>query len=184
MSMLGVAFLNEIINLKQILDSGQILNNLRKNVIDALHQSVKKRGSRDGMDISLAVIDEKTHDLHFSGAYNPVYIIRDNELKELKADRMPIGVHTLYQEASFSVQKEKLLPGDRLYFFSDGYYDQFGGTKGLKFSRKAFKELLLKIHKKPMAEQEEELNQTLIQWMNTWSQIDDIMVIGFHFTGK
>jgi serine phosphatase RsbU (regulator of sigma subunit)/uncharacterized protein HemY len=184
MSMLGVAFLNEIINQKQIFDPGEILNNLRTNVIDALHQTVKKRGSRDGMDIALAVIDEKTYELQFSGAYNPLYIIRDNELKELKADRMPIGVHNVYQDTSFSVQKEKLLPGDRLYLFSDGYYDQFGGTEGMKFSRKAFKKTLLEIHQKPMAEQEEELNRTLIEWMSTWSQIDDIMVLGFHFEGK
>jgi len=184
MSMLGVAFLNEIINQNKILDPGKILYMLRTNLIDALHQTIKKRGSRDGMDMSLAIIDTHTHELHFSGAYNPMYIIRDNQLIDLKANRMPIGVHAVYQDKPFTVQKEKLYKNDKLYFFSDGFTDQFGGDHGNKLGRKKFKEILLDFNDHPMEEQKEALNRRLEDWMNTWSQIDDIMVLGFRFLGE
>jgi serine phosphatase RsbU (regulator of sigma subunit)/uncharacterized protein HemY len=184
MSMLGVAFLNEIINQNRILDPGRILYQLRTNLIDALHQTVKKRGSRDGMDMALAIIDTQTHEIQFSGAYNPMYIIRDNEIIDLKANRMPIGVHAVFQETPFSVQKEQLYPNDKLYFFSDGFTDQFGGDNGHKLGRRKFKEILLGFNDHPMEEQKEALSRTLDHWMNSWNQIDDIMVMGFRFPLK
>ena len=184
MSMLGVAYLNEIINQNRILDPGKILNQLRKNLIEALHQSIKKRGSRDGMDLSLAIIDTQSQELYYSGAYNPMYIIRDDELIDMKANRMPIGVHAVYQNTPFSVKKEKLYPNDKLYFFSDGFYDQFGGDNGTKFGRKKFKQVLLGFNNHPMEEQKQALDRTLENWMNSSGQIDDIMVLGFRITGK
>lgn len=184
MSMLGVAFLNEIINQKRVLDPGKILNQLRRNLIDALHQTVKKRGSRDGMDMALAIIDTQTDTLHFSGAYNPIYIIRGDELIDLKANRMPIGVHSVYQETPFTVKQEKLQPNDRLYFFTDGFTDQFGGEKGTKFGRKQFKQILLDSEHQSMEKQKQTLDHSLTNWMDSWGQIDDIMVLGFKFHGN
>ena len=184
MSMLGVAFLNEIINQSKVLNPDKILNQLRENVIDALHQTIKKRGSRDGMDIALSVIDPENDMLYYSGAYNPLYIIRDKQIHEIKADRMPIGVHAVYQGTSFSVKSFKLQENDKLYFFSDGFYDQFGGEKGYKFGRKAFKEMLTRHFEKPMAGQQLELDTTLKKWQGSWPQIDDIMVLGFHYNNK
>jgi len=183
MSMLGVAFLNEIINQNRVLDPGEILNQLRRNLIDALHQTIKKRGSRDGMDMALAIIDTNTDTLHYSGAYNPMYIIRDNELIDMKANRMPIGIHSVYQETPFSVKEEKLQPNDRLYFFTDGFTDQFGGEKGTKFGRKQFKQILLNSDHQTMEQQKQTLNHALNDWMDSWGQIDDIMVLGFKFHG-
>jgi len=181
MSMLGVAFLNEIVNQSKIVRPDQILNQLRSKVIDALHQSAKKRGARDGMDISLSMIDKKTNQMHFSGAYNPLYLIRDNSIQEIKADRMPIGVHSVYQDTPFSVDTIQLQEGDRLYLFSDGYFDQFGGEKGNKFSKKAFKNVLLEIHEEAMNSQKKILDQKLTAWKGSRPQIDDIMVMGFYY---
>jgi serine phosphatase RsbU (regulator of sigma subunit)/uncharacterized protein HemY len=181
MSMLGVAFLNEIINQSKIVRPDEILNQLRSKVIDALHQSAKKRGARDGMDISLSMIDKQSNKMHFAGAYNPLYLIRDHSIQEIKADRMPIGVHSVYQDTPFSVDTIELKKGDCLYLFSDGYFDQFGGKKGNKFSKKAFKDMLLKIHKKPMETQKQILNQKITEWKGDRPQIDDIMVLGFYY---
>ena len=179
MSMLGTAFLNEIINQKKILDPGHILYKLRKTMIHALHQDAKKTGSRDGMDIALSIIDMNTRELYFSGAFNPLYIIRDNTLIELRANRMPIGVHGIYQNTAFSVEKIQIKKDDLLYFFSDGYSDQFGGENGVKFGKQAFRKLLLNIHQHAMEEQKELLDHNLQAWQKNWSQIDDIMVLGF-----
>jgi len=181
MSMLGVAFLNEIVNQSKIVNPDEILNQLRSKVIDALHQSAKKRGSRDGMDISLSVIDTEKNKMYFAGAYNSIYMIREQTLHEIKADRMPIGVHSVYQNTPFSAQTVDLQQGDLLYFFSDGYFDQFGGEKGSKFGKKSFKDLLLQIHSNDMQTQQEIIDQTLQEWKGSRIQIDDIMVLGFYY---
>ncbi|MGM0497088.1 MAG: PP2C family protein-serine/threonine phosphatase, partial [Bacteroidota bacterium] len=181
MSMLGVAFLNEIVNQSKIVRPDEILNQLRSKVIDALHQSAKKRGSRDGMDVSLSVIDTEQNKMYFAGAYNSIYIIRNQSLQEIKADRMPIGVHAVYQDTPFSAQTIGLEQGDRLYFFSDGYFDQFGGEQGNKFGKKSFKELLLQIHSNDMKSQQETIHRTLEDWKGSRIQIDDIMVLGFYY---
>jgi serine phosphatase RsbU (regulator of sigma subunit) len=133
------------------------------------------------MDIALSVIDNQNNMLYYAGAYNPAYVIREKELHEIKADRMPIGVHAVYQDTSFSVKTFQLKQGDKLYLFSDGFYDQFGGEKGLKFGRKAFKEMLLSIHEEPMQQQSNLLENRLEEWMGSWTQIDDIMIVGIHY---
>ncbi|MFO8235101.1 MAG: tetratricopeptide repeat protein [Bacteroidales bacterium] len=181
MSMLGVAFLNDIVNHNKVLKPEEILNRLRKDVISALHQSVQNRSSRDGMDISLSVIDPDENMLYFSGAYNPAYIIRSGALHEIKADRMPIGIHSAYKDTSFTIKSFELKPDDRIYLFSDGFYDQFGGERGLKFGRKAFKNIFIEHYNKSMAEQNKILGETLSEWQKNRPQIDDIMILGIHY---
>jgi ligand-binding sensor domain-containing protein/serine phosphatase RsbU (regulator of sigma subunit) len=177
MSMLGIAFLNEIVNKEGVIESNEILNRLRQQVVNQLHQKGEEGNSKDGMDVSLYVINHKTMKLSFSGAYNPLFIIRDNELIQLKADRMPIGYY-LKMDTPFTIENFDLQKGDCLYNSSDGYPDQFGGPEGKKFMTKRFKKLLLDIHKKPMAEQRDILDKTIDEWRQDIEQIDDIIVIG------
>ncbi len=176
MSMLGIAFLNEIVNKEGVIEPHKILNRLREQVINQLHQTGEAGESKDGMDVSMYVIDHKKMKLSFAGAYNPLYIIRDNEIIQLKADRMPIGYYI--KNTSFTIQKFELQKGDCLYNSSDGYPDQFGGPDGRKFMTKKFKQLLLDIHKKPMAEQQTILDKTIDDWRGDIEQIDDIIIIG------
>ena len=68
--------------------------------------------------------------------------------------------------------------GDAIYLFSDGYADQFGGTKSRKFLNKNFRNLLLEINDLPMKEQKDVLSETLENWQGTIPQVDDILVIG------
>jgi serine phosphatase RsbU (regulator of sigma subunit) len=115
--------------------------------------------------------------MQFAGAYNPLYFIRNNELIQYKADRMPIGSH-LVEKESFTNHTIQLKKDDVFYLFSDGYIDQFGGEKSNKFSSKAFRKLLLDIHKKTMAEQHAILEKTFMDWQGNNNQIDDVLVIG------
>lgn len=177
MSMLGIAFLNEIVNKEGVVEPHAILDRLRQQIINQLHQRGEEGESKDGMDVSLYVINHKTMKLQFAGAYNPLYIIRNNELSQLKADRMPIGYH-MKKDTPFKMQEMDLQKGDCLYNSSDGYPDQFGGADGRKFMSKKFKELLVKIHKEPMARQREILDTTIDEWRGDIEQIDDIIVIG------
>ena len=177
MSMLGVAFLNEIVSKVTDIRADEILNQLRTHVIKSLHQTGAEGESKDGMDIALCVYDLSNMKLEFSGANNPLYLIRDNELILYKADKMPIGIHAL-SEQPFTLNEIDLKKGDILYTFSDGYEDQFGGPNGKKFMAKNMRELLLKIHKEDMETQKQILKDTLYDWMKNTEQIDDVIVMG------
>jgi serine phosphatase RsbU (regulator of sigma subunit) len=177
MSMLGVSFLNEIVRRKDITKASDVLNELRKYVKTSLRQTGKDGEAKDGMDMSLCVVDLKNYHLQYAGAYNPLYLFRDKELIERKADKMPIGIH-INEKETFTNHELELKKSDVIYLFSDGFPDQFGGVNGGKFKTKQFKKLLMEIHQKPMDEQKNILDNTLIEWQGNHEQVDDITVIG------
>ncbi|MBI5219880.1 MAG: tetratricopeptide repeat protein [Bacteroidia bacterium] len=177
MSMLGVTFLNEICSKPDIRHANEVLNMLRDYIIASLHQTGKFGEQKDGMDISLVAIFEDPQKLEFSGANNPLYIIRNNELIEYKGDKMPIGIHDMadkpFTNVEITYQKE-----DCLYLFSDGLADQFGGDKGKKYLYRRLKEFCLSVHQKPMAEQHDLFVQEFVSWRGKYEQIDDQLVMG------
>ncbi len=177
MSMLGIAFLNEIISKHIHLHTDYILGELRNHVITSLHQTGKEGESQDGMDLAIYILDPKSREIEFSGANNSLLVYRNGELIEAKADKMPIGIHTRNKEP-FTRHNLELKKGDMVYTFSDGYPDQFGGPNQKKFMIKKFKNMLQEIHMKPMEEQKRVMVQTLKNWMAEADQVDDILVIG------
>lgn len=176
MSMLGVSFLNEIVNKTSKLKANNILEELRTRVKTTLSHSFEGE-TKDGMDIALCILNHKTNKLQFSGAFNPLYLIRNNSLSEIKADRMPIGIYH-DAEPDFTNNQLQLQKSDCLYIFSDGYVDQFGGKSGKKLLTKTLKDILLKIHSEPMARQKELLYEKFQQWKGKYEQVDDILMIG------
>jgi serine phosphatase RsbU (regulator of sigma subunit) len=181
MSMLGISLLNEIVQRREITQANQVLNELRIQIKHSLRQTGKKEESRDGIDIAICVIDSKKNIMQYSGAHNSLLFISNNngdpELKEFKADPMPVGVN-FSSDKSFSNHEIQLNTGDIFYIFSDGFTDQNGGTHNHKFTSEKFKELLFGIHDQPMYEQKEILEQTLKDWMGDQPQRDDILIIG------
>jgi len=178
MSMLGISFMNEIVNKSDNTEANLILNQLRENVVQSLHQRGEEGEQKDGMDLALCVIDIKTKKIQYAGAYNPLYLIRKGKLIEYKADKMPIGIYA-EKDHSFTNNEIETQKGDTFYMFSDGYVDQFGGPRAKKFMSKKFKELLLNICPKSMKEQREILDRTIEEWKGQIEQIDDIIVMGF-----
>jgi len=178
MSMLGISLLNEIVNEKQIIEPHEILNHLRINVKQSLRQTGKDNEQQDGMDIALCIIDLDNQKIQYSGANNPLYLIRNGEFIEFKADRMPIGIYPK-DNKSFQFKEIDLQSNEMLYIFSDGYVDQVGGAENRKYLSKNFKALLSEICEKPMDIQQQILNDTIENWKGSESQIDDILVIGF-----
>jgi len=181
MSMLGISYLNEIVQRREITQANQVLNELRKEIKHALRQTGKKEESRDGMDLALCVIDPKTNTMQYAGAQCPLYIVSNSngetEFREIKADPMPVGVHFL-SDKPFTNQEIKLEIGDTFYISTDGFLDQIGGENNVRFGSKNFKKLLVDIHDQPMYEQKEILDRTLKEWMGEHAQRDDILVIG------
>ena len=177
MSMLGVSFLNEIVNKHEITNANVILNQLRDDVKKTLSQTGKEGEAKDGMDIALCIIDEKNMKLQYAGAYNPLYLIRNKEMIQVKADRMPIGIY-IKEKPSFTNHEMDIQKGDVFYIFSDGFQDQFGGTRGDKFKTRNFKDLLVEIHEESMEKQKQLLSKTIDDWKGEFEQVDDIIVIG------
>jgi serine phosphatase RsbU (regulator of sigma subunit)/Tfp pilus assembly protein PilF len=177
MSMLGISFLEEIVNKREVLDSSEILSDLRIEIQRALHQKDENEGTKDGMDISLCIIDDKKKTLQYSGAYNDLYFIRNNELLEYHADHMPIGIYDLSGE-KFTKYDIQTLPGDIIFMFSDGYADQFGGPNCKKYKYSALRAFLLKIHNLPVQTQKKELEKEFYNWKGESSQVDDVVILG------
>jgi len=194
MSMLGMSLLNEIVTRASIDSTGLILNNLRRRIKDMLKQEDPNSTQKDGMDMVFIAIDHDTLELQYSGAYNPLYIIRQSldvaeveqnieilnsesaMLYEFKADRQPVAVYI--REFDFSTRRFQLQSGDMLYAGSDGYADQTGGVSDKKFMSKNFKKMILGIADKSVVEQKEFLEHTLETWKNGKEQIDDILIFG------
>lgn len=202
MSLLGISFLNEIVNSKGVYDPDKILNDLRDHVINSLKQTgTDVNETKDGMDLGMSVFDFDQRKVFFAGAYNPLFRIRPltkeerqnvdaikvsrgdllNEeyyLEQIAADRMPIGISGK-QLDPFRAKEVPMIPGERFYMFSDGYVDQFGGEKGKKLLVKNFKRLLLRFQTENLDNQHSKLNDYLDEWMGTqYGQIDDILVVG------
>ncbi|MDX9928958.1 MAG: tetratricopeptide repeat protein [Bacteroidales bacterium] len=192
MSMLGSALLNQIVNKEYITHPGVILRRLRKEVIRSLHQKGHTGELKDGMDIVLCVIDFEKMKLQFSGANNPLYLIRNisgselntgssttselHALYEIRGDRMPISIHDAMED--FKVSEVDLEPGDMLYLFSDGYADQFGGHADKKLNYRTFRNILLNNAGFPMAEQKKNLEIAFNEWKGNLNQVDDVLVVG------
>lgn len=177
LSLIGISFLNKIVKERGVVQPAIILNRLRSNVISHLHQSQSELLAGDGMDMSIISIDKRTSLMEFAGAMNPMYIIRDGRIIELKPDRMPVGYYD-NEDRSFSSSKVAIKDGDQIYMFSDGYYDQFGGTEGLKMKTQKFKEILLDCCHKSNNEQIAILEREFNNWKGKHEQVDDILIIG------
>jgi len=130
------------------------------------------------MDMSLCCVDYDKMELQFSGAFNPLYLIRDGKLIQYKADKFPVGFRVDGVVNNFTNNVIELKKGDTFYIFSDGYADQFGGPKGKKFMTGNFRELLIKTSEKPIEKQKDFLNTTIENWRGELEQVDDVLVIG------
>jgi serine phosphatase RsbU (regulator of sigma subunit) len=175
MSLLNIAFLNEAINEKKITDPHEVFNHVRKRLIS----SVSKDGAQDGMDGILLCLDMQHRQVIYSAAHNRPILIRNGEIIEHPADKMPIGMGV--RSDTFTTHTLEVKKGDSLYLYTDGYADQFGGAKGKKFKYKNLNEMLLANCNKPAGEQLSILDRTFEEWKGQLEQIDDVCLVGLRF---
>lgn len=186
MSMLGIAFLNEICARGKYLSPAEILDRLRYKIIEELSQTGKDGGNKDGMDISLAKINLTTNKIEWAGVNNPLWIIRSKDGKEnkklevIKGDRQPIGHYAAMKP--FKNHFINLFKGDTIYLFSDGFADQFGGPKKRKFMVKNFKREIMDITGEPLGKQKQLLKSTFYEWKSHYEQVDDVCILGLRIT--
>ena len=176
MSLVGANGLNSAFKEHKLSKPGLILDDLNRYANEALNKSADD-SIRDGMDITLCSINSKEMKLRFAGANNPVYLIRDGELEIYKTNKFAIGSFN-HEEHNYENFEIDLIKGDKVYAFSDGYPDQFGGERGKKFMYKKFKELLVETVNESMENQKRKLEERLAEWMGNYEQVDDIVIFG------
>lgn len=167
--------LNNTIKQNHITDPGKILDKTTDLVLKQFETS-EDGIVRDGMDIALCSFDLKTRKLRYSGANTPLWIVRNDEVIEVKATRQPVGKYS--KRINFVTHNVEVQENDMLYMSSDGFADQFGGSKGKKFMKKHFKELLVQVSKSPLNQQSQELHNAFETWRDSYEQVDDICVMG------
>lgn len=167
--------LNRTVREFKLTSPGDILNKVRELVIEKF--TTVDTEIKDGMDISLISINLKTYEVRYAGANNNLYIVNKGKLREIQADKMPVGRFIVNKE--FSEHKVEVQEGDCFYIFTDGYADQFGGPQGKKFKYSRFKQMFEEVNHLPLNEQKREIEMSLANWMMNHEQIDDICVIGF-----
>ncbi|WP_075590918.1 tetratricopeptide repeat protein [Labilibacter marinus] len=180
MSMLGNTLLNQIVLREGITSPEMILERLSEEVQLALKQ--EETQNQDGMDMAMCVIDQSANTVSYSGAKNPLIIIKNGVAERIKANKKPIGI-SRYESEKFVKHTIDITEETYFYMFSDGYVDQFGGPKGKKFMVKRFQQLLLDIYQQTMNKQRETLDTTLNNWIQNDEQIDDVLVVGFKLGG-
>ena len=196
-SVVGHNGLKRVLNEFHLLEPSLMLNKLNELVEDTFSQSTET--IKDGMDLALCRLNRKTNELVYSGANNPLYIVRKKQqveekhplpetavlsytsesktaLYEIKADKQPIGKYEY--RTTFTSHSIQLIEGDSLYIFSDGFADQFGGKKGKKFMYKPFKRLIAELAELKMRAQEKKLFYAFDDWKGELEQIDDVCVMG------
>ncbi|MBR4265467.1 MAG: SpoIIE family protein phosphatase [Bacteroidales bacterium] len=176
MSMLGDAFLNQIVNVQKIVEPDLILNELHKLVRTTLQQETTE--NNDGMDAAICVIDKANHKLTYAGAKNPLIYIQDDKIEKINGDLKSIGGMQKEDQRVFTRHEIDIEKSTIFYIYSDGYQDQFGGKEGRKYMAKRFRDKLTENYKRPFSEQKELLHNHFVEWRGNRIQMDDTTIIG------
>ncbi len=181
MSLVGFNGLNQAIRENQEqLEADLVLNSFHRIAQENLNKSNEYNNVRDSMDMALCIYDIETNILEYAGAKIPLYLIRNEQLQQIKADKCSIGSME-HGTDRFKKHAISVLPGDKVYMFSDGYVDQFGGPQGKKFMYGQFRKMIKGVHHLPMEEQKKEFILHLETWMEGYDQVDDILFMGVGF---
>lgn len=178
LSLMGHNLLNQAIRERHLTRPAAILDFLNLSIQQTLNQYKQAGELHDGMDIALCVFERKSRTMMFAGAINPLYIVRGQELIQVKGNRFSIGSYFDFKSRPFDHQEVEIKSGDMLYMFTDGYPDQFGGDHDRKLSYRRFRELLISVAALPAIEQREVLTARFNEWMGDGSQTDDVCVLG------
>jgi ligand-binding sensor domain-containing protein/serine phosphatase RsbU (regulator of sigma subunit) len=178
MSMIGITLLKDICANTKLETPGELLHELDREVKATLNQNIDSDTPPDGMDIVAAFYKRKSKKLSIAGAMNPVVLFQDATLNYIRGSSFSIGGRYEDIGKKFETKEFTMKKGDKVYLFSDGYIDQFGGPRGKKFKSSGLRNLLTEIHYLPMKEQSKIMESNFMDWMGELEQIDDVVFIG------
>jgi ligand-binding sensor domain-containing protein/serine phosphatase RsbU (regulator of sigma subunit) len=178
MSMIGTTMIKDITARKELDSPAALLKVLDQEIMSALNQNIEAERSNDGMDVIVSEIDLETKLLRVSSAMRPMIIYRSGEQTYVRGSRSSVGGQYEKEDKVFETFEYQLMKGDKMYMFSDGYPDQFGGPLGKKFKMVRVKNMLRDIHEKPMEEQYNYIKNNFEIWKEDNDQVDDVLFMG------
>jgi ligand-binding sensor domain-containing protein/serine phosphatase RsbU (regulator of sigma subunit) len=178
MSMIGTTLIKDITARKEVDSPATLLEMLDQEIMEALNQNIEAERSNDGMDIIVSEINMRTKLLRVSSAMRPMIIYRSGEQTYVRGSRSSVGGQYEKEDKVFESFEYQLMKGDKIYMFSDGYPDQFGGPLGKKFKMVRVKNMLRDIHEKPMEEQYNYIKNNFEIWKEENDQVDDVLFMG------
>lgn len=170
--------LNKAVLEKNLVSPSEILDAVNLWLTESLHQTYRESTVKDGMDVSLIAIHKHSNEILFAGANNPIYIVSNEELKQIKGDKFPVGAFIEDKIQNFSTKSFKAYPGDMIYLFSDGFADQFGGENGKKYKYAHFQQKLIAISGRELDDQRKTMKDEFYFWKGPHEQVDDVLLIG------
>ena len=182
MSVIGSTLLNDIVNLKGITKPAHILDELQLGVKETLKINEQNNYEAESIECAMCKFDFEKNQLEYAGAKLPIYIVRSQEIIELKGDRMAIGAGSANLYERFTENVFQLQQGDYLYMCTDGFANQFGGDKGKKFKTKRLKDMLLSLHTTSHVVQDEQINIIFNNWKGNNERVDDLLIVGIRYT--
>lgn len=182
MSLVCSNLLSQAVKEHGIIHPHLILNDVNQRLSQTLRQREDESRVRDGMDIALCAWNKKTQQVYFSGAHNPLWLLRRGELQEYNADSIAVGYSDDENSGKFNEHQIKVEPGDRLYVFTDGFADQFGGENGKKFKKSRLRDLIISMQSEPIQHHRAILDAQLHNWMQGHWQVDDVLILGVEIT--
>ncbi len=180
LSLIGYFLLNDIVRSRKITEPGKILDLLDEGVTTTLRQD-EDATTKDGMDIALCKLNMTERTVEYAGAHRPLYVMKSGVMEEVKGNKFPIGGGIFKNQTNFTNTKLNLGAGDSIYFSSDGFPDQFGGTENRKFGPKKTRETIERVHNQPMSEAMVVFDEEWETWRGETKQIDDVLLIGIKF---
>lgn len=178
MSVMASNFMNQIVNEDHLIEPAEVVARLNNRIRFALKQDVVGGESADGMDMALCAVNVREGMLQFCGAKRPLILYRGTEVIEYRGDKQSIGGRSDDNTEPYEQNSVKIEPGNRIYLFSDGFTDQFGGDEHKKYGSRRFREFLDSLQGLSMHEQGERLGVELDAWRGSVEQTDDILVVG------
>lgn len=178
MAAIGCSLLNEIVPQHAAKDPAEILAILHSRMVAALNQQGKLRGAGDGMDLALCRVDRKHNEILFAGAFRPLFWLHQGQLSVINGDRRPIGGGHQEQDRKFTTHRLAYQPGDRIYLFSDGYVDQFGGPERKRFMTSRLQTLITEHKHLSLKEQAVIFDRAFLDWKGPIEQMDDVCMLG------
>ena len=177
LSMLGISFLNQIVSKNSTISPHEILNKLRVLFSETMNNDEESQ-TRDSMDITVCLFDHATKKMKYAGCFNSLYLVRNNTLQELSVDRISLRKDADAEDFMFNNHVVVLEPKDRVFMFTDGFIDQFGGSDDKRYTKKRFKDLICTTASESMAVQKQMIEDVFYEWKGAKDQVDDILILG------
>lgn len=179
LTMIVYAEIRKIILDEKVRKPSEILGRLNRAVKAVLHKNTARTGADDGLDAAVCYIDHAGSQVVYAGAKLPLFFVKNGLLHRKNGDKQSIGYRDSDENHVFTDHIIDVVSACDFYLKTDGFTDQMGGAKRLRFGTRRFTDMIVENYDKPYSEQRKIYMKTLMDYQGTCIQMDDTTLIGF-----